>query len=201
MLAKPLRIDQSSAGGQWEQTMIDTIGQTSFQRTLFAVFLLFVFCTSGIEIVLEFAAGETLDSMADDLFRFLFSAVVLLVFVRERLAQQRALADLRGQLQKARGQLARFDTQSQMIARQYRAVMQQQFDAWRLTASEQDVVLMLLKGLSFREIAKLRETREKTVRQQASSVYQKAGVGSRNELSAWFFDDLLDPRFDNQVSN
>ncbi|MDA4844850.1 helix-turn-helix transcriptional regulator [Hoeflea poritis] len=180
--------------------MIDTIGQASFQRTLFAVFVLFVFGTSGIEVVLEFAAGETLDSMADDLLRLIFSGVVLLVFVRDYLAQQRALADLRGQLEMARGQLARFDTQSQIIARQYRAVMQQQFDAWRLTASEQDVVLMLLKGLSFREIAKLRETREKTVRQQASSVYQKAGVGSRTELAAWFFDDLLGPQFDHQVS-
>jgi DNA-binding NarL/FixJ family response regulator len=71
--------------------------------------------------------------------------------------------------------------------------MQKQFDAWQLTASEQDVVLGLLKGLSFREIAELRETREKTVRQQASSVYRKAGVTSRNELAAWFFEDLLEP--------
>lgn len=180
--------------------MINTLGQIPFQRALFVMFVLFVFGTSTIEIVLEFAAGETLGSMADDLFRFSLSAIVLAVFVYNHLAQKRALVDLRGQLQKARGQLAQFDTQSQIIARQYRAVMQQQFDAWRLTSSEQDVVIMLLKGLSFREIAQLRETREKTVRQQASSVYQKAGVGSRNELAAWFFDDLLDPQFGDQTS-
>lgn len=180
--------------------MINTIGQLPFQRTIFAIFVLFVFGTSAIEIVLEFAAGETLGSMADDLFRFSLSAIVLVVFISNHLAQKRALVDLRRQLQKARGQLARFDTQSQIIARQYRAVMQQQFVAWRLTVSEQDVVIMLLKGLSFREIAELRDTREKTVRQQASSVYQKAGVGSRNELAAWFFDDLLDPDFSNQAS-
>ena len=71
--------------------------------------------------------------------------------------------------------------------------MQKQFDAWQRTASEQDVVIGMLKGLSFREIAGLRETREKTVRQQASSVYRKAGVVSRNELAAWFFEDLLEP--------
>ena len=50
----------------------------------------------------------------------------------------------------------------------------------------------MLKGLSFREIAELRETREKTVRQQASSVYRKAGVAGRNELAAWFFEDMLE---------
>jgi DNA-binding CsgD family transcriptional regulator len=31
------------------------------------------------------------------------------------------------------------------------------------------------------------------VRQQASSVYRKAGVSSRNELAAWFFEDMLEP--------
>ena len=118
---------------------------------------------------------------------------MLLLYVCEHVAQQRALGDLRGQLHKAQGQLARLNTQTQEFANHYRAVMQKQFDAWNLTASEQDVVIGMLKGLSFREIAGLRETREKTVRQQASSVYRKAGVASRHELAAWFFEDMLDP--------
>ena len=71
--------------------------------------------------------------------------------------------------------------------------MQRQFEAWQLTESEQDVVILMLKGLSFREVAELRETREKTVRQQASTIYRKAGVGGRNELAAWFLEDLLVP--------
>ena len=173
--------------------MFDAIGQIPYRRTVFALFVLFVLGTSAVEIVDEFAAGETLDSMADDLSRFVLSAIVLAVFAFEYLVQQRALADLRDQLKRARGRLAQLDTKSQELASQYRAVMQKQFDAWLLTASEQDVVIMLLKGLSFREIAELRETREKTVRQQASSVYRKAGVASRNELAAWFFEDMLDP--------
>ncbi len=173
--------------------MFDALGQIPYRRTVFAAFVLFVFGTSAAEIIDEFAAGETLGSMADDLSRFALSAIVLAVFAFEHLAQQRALGELRGQLKKARGRLAQLDTQTQKLASQYRAVMQKQFDAWLLTASEQDVVIMLLKGLSFREIAELRETREKTVRQQASSVYRKAGVASRNELAAWFFEDMLEP--------
>ena len=173
--------------------MFDGIERIPYRRTVFAVFVLFVFGTSAAEIVSEFADGETLGSMADDLSRFALSAVVLLVFIYEHLAQRRALGELREQLNKARGQLAQLDTKSEQLASQYRAVMQKQFDAWHLTASEQDVVVGLLKGLSFREIAELRETREKTVRQQASSVYRKAGVASRNELAAWFFEDMLEP--------
>lgn len=173
--------------------MFDAIGQIPHRQTVLAVFVLFLLGTSAAEITSEFVDGETLGSMGDDLSRFILSAIVLAVFIYEHLAQRRALRELRGQLNKARGQLAQLDTNSQKIANQYRAVMQKQFDAWHLTASEQDVVIGLLKGLSFREIAELRETREKTVRQQATSVYRKAGVTSRNELAAWFFEDMLEP--------
>lgn len=173
--------------------MFDAISQISYRRAVFVVFALFVLGSSIVEIYSEFGDGETLASMDDDLFRFALSTIVIVMFWVEYLDQQRALGDLRGQLNKARGRLARLDTQAPKLASQYRAVMQKQFDAWQLTASEQDVVIGLLKGLSFREIAELRETREKTVRQQASSVYRKAGVASRNELAAWFFEDLLEP--------
>lgn len=174
-------------------TMSDALEQIPYRRTVFAVFVLFVFGTSTAEIIAEFAAGETLDSMGDDLLRFALSAVVLALFLYEYLAHRRALGELRGQLNKARGQLARVDDKTRKLASQYRVVMQKQFDAWQLTTSEQDVVIGLLKGLSFREIAQLRETREKTVRQQASNIYQKAGVSGRNELAAWFFEDMLEP--------
>ena len=167
--------------------------QIPYKETVFGVFVLIVFGTSGYEIISEFGAGETMQTMGDDLARFALSAVVLALFILGHVKERKVLSELRGQLNKARGQLAQLDGKSQNLANQYRGVMQKQFDAWNLTASEQDVVIGLLKGLSFREIAELRQTREKTVRQQASSVYKKAGVASRNELAAWFFEDMLDP--------
>lgn len=68
-----------------------------------------------------------------------------------------------------------------------------QFQHWRLTDAEREVALLLLKGLSLREIAGLRETSERTVRQQALAVYRKAGLAGRAELSAFFLEDLLAP--------
>ena len=70
-------------------------------------------------------------------------------------------------------------------------VLQSQFEAWKLTVTEKEVAMFLLKGLSFKEIAAVRNTLEKTVRQQASSVYHKAGVSGRHEFSAWFIEDFL----------
>ncbi|WP_298812374.1 hypothetical protein [uncultured Roseibium sp.] len=77
-----------------------------------AVFVVIVFGTSLVEIVSKFMSGETLHSMADHVARLALSALVLAGFVFERRAQQNALKDLGGQLQNARGQLARIDSRS-----------------------------------------------------------------------------------------
>lgn len=71
------------------------------------------------------------------------------------------------------------------------SVISQQFEEWKLTESEADVGRLLLKGLSLKEIAVLRQTLEKTVRQQASSIYRKAGLSGRHSFSAWFIEDIL----------
>ena len=70
-------------------------------------------------------------------------------------------------------------------------VVTQQFLEWMLTRSEIEVGWLLLKGLSLKEIAVVRSTQEKTVRQQASSIYKKAGVSGRHAFSAWFIEDIL----------
>jgi DNA-binding CsgD family transcriptional regulator len=70
-------------------------------------------------------------------------------------------------------------------------VVSQQFAEWQLTDSEREVGWLLLKGLSLKEIAIVRSTQEKTVRQQASSIYKKAGLSGRHAFSAWFIEDIL----------
>lgn len=70
-------------------------------------------------------------------------------------------------------------------------VVKQQFSEWVLTGSETEVGWLLLKGLSLKEIAIVRNTQEKTVRQQASSIYKKSGVSGRHAFSAWFIEDIL----------
>jgi DNA-binding CsgD family transcriptional regulator len=70
-------------------------------------------------------------------------------------------------------------------------VVSQQFSEWQLTGSEIEVGWLLLKGLSLKDIAIVRNTQEKTVRQQASSIYKKAGISGRHAFSAWFIEDIL----------
>jgi DNA-binding NarL/FixJ family response regulator len=56
-----------------------------------------------------------------------------------------------------------------------------------------------LKGLSLKEAADVRSTSEKTVRAQAQAIYEKSGLSSRSELSAFFLEDLLAPKDDSHT--
>lgn len=68
-----------------------------------------------------------------------------------------------------------------------------QFEQWGLTSAESEVGLLILKGLSYKEIALLRDVSEKTVRQQAHAIFQKGKLNGRAALSAFFLEDLLLP--------
>ena len=70
-------------------------------------------------------------------------------------------------------------------------VMRNQFLQWGLSPSESEVALLLIKGLSMKEIAAARQVKEKTVRQQATSIYSKSGYAGRHELAAHFIEDLM----------
>lgn len=71
--------------------------------------------------------------------------------------------------------------------------IEEQFQRWHLTPTEKEVALLLLKGLSLKEIAAVRASSERTVRQHSLMVYQKSGLGGRAELAAFFLEDLLAP--------
>ena len=74
------------------------------------------------------------------------------------------------------------------------ASIDRQFGRWRLSVAEKEVALLLLKGLAHKDIARVRGISEATARQQATAVYRKAGVEGRNDLAAFFLEDLALPQ-------
>lgn len=68
-----------------------------------------------------------------------------------------------------------------------------QFTAWRLTPTEREVALLLLKGRSHKAIAAATGRSPATVRQHATSVYQKASLAGRAELAAFFLEEVALP--------
>lgn len=74
---------------------------------------------------------------------------------------------------------------------EFAEVIERMFKDWSLTPSEADVALLLVKGLSFKDIATARNSAEGTVKAHSSAVYRKAGVSGRHELVSLFLDEFL----------
>lgn len=73
------------------------------------------------------------------------------------------------------------------------AAIDAQFESWGLTPAEREVAFQLLQGRSHKEIAAGSGRSERTVRQHAATAYQKAGLGGRAELAAFFLEGLALP--------
>jgi len=99
----------------------------------------------------------------------------------------------RSDLAAAREQAAQWQAQHRELIRGLGSAIEEQFTRWNLTRAEAEVGLMLLKGLSHKEIAALRDTSERTIREQARAVYRKSGLTGRSSLAAFFLEDLLLP--------
>lgn len=152
-------------------------------------FLLLV--VSGIDVTNDLAEGADFNHVALETVVFALSFITLgwLVFdIRRQTAEINAL---RGELDGARKPEQQPEKYVLEAKVNLSHVISQQFDDWQLTASEKDVGWLLLKGLSLKEIAAIRETLEKTVRQQASSIYKKSALSGRHAFSAWFIEDAL----------
>ena len=65
------------------------------------------------------------------------------------------------------------------------------FAEWKLTPSERDVGLLILKGFDNETIATYRGTAAGTIRAQSARIYSKAGVDGRVQLLSILLEELL----------
>jgi DNA-binding CsgD family transcriptional regulator len=117
---------------------------------------------------------------------------VVLLFRMSYRQHEEQLALLRD-LEVARLQGQRWRNESRALLAGLGEAIEAQFSRWNLTEAEREVALLLLKGLSLKEVAAIRATSERTIRAQARSIYTKAGLTGRAALSAFFLEDLLAP--------
>jgi DNA-binding CsgD family transcriptional regulator len=107
--------------------------------------------------------------------------------------QQEEQVSLMRDLEVARTEGAQWRDDMRGLLKGLGAAIDAQFDRWQLTTAEREVALLMLKGLSHKQIAVVRDTTERTIRQQAQAIYSKANLSGRAALSAFFLEDLLLP--------
>lgn len=117
----------------------------------------------------------------------------LLEVVRDARAAREEARALAERLKLTEAEAARWRDETRDLLNGLGAALDRQFERWALSPAEKEVALLLLKGLSHKEIAEARSVTEATARQQARAVYKKAGLSGRNDLAAFFLEDLLLP--------
>jgi DNA-binding CsgD family transcriptional regulator len=163
-------------------------------RRLGALLFSAIAVAMAVDLFVDAAGGPWVLHLLTEL-SIIVLAICGALFQRAQFMRERRLAtELRSGLVAARADALHFREQSQAWARGLSEAIDAQLEAWSCSPAEREVALMLLKGLALKEIAQLRGTSERTARQQSLSLYKKAQVAGRAELSAFFLEDLLPPR-------
>lgn len=152
------------------------------------------------DVVIDLSAGTSVAHVAWESTIVLSGAAGLILLLRklrelrraELEAEQRA-DDLAKALDEKSVEAERWRREAREILDGLSQAIDLQFARWHLTPAEREVALLLLKGMSHKEVASLRHVGVATARQQAQSVYRKAGLSGRADLAAFFLEDLLLP--------
>jgi DNA-binding NarL/FixJ family response regulator len=118
-----------------------------------------------------------------------------------RLAQAKSAEaeTLASELVEATAAARRWRGEARDLLRGLGQAIDDQFDRWHLSEAEKEVGLLLLKGLSHKEVAQARCVSEATARQQARAVYRKASLSGRHDLAAFFLEDLMLPASETEI--
>ena len=148
----------------------------------------------GADLVSDYHDGHGPLHFALEIGAGALALVGLAFYVRHAWSLHDVADDLERDLRTQEAEARRWRTEAQHALEGLATAIDREFDKWELTEAERNVALLLLKGLSHKEIAAQRGTSEGTVRQQALSIYRKTGLSGRSTLAAFFLEGLALPR-------
>ena len=161
------------------------------RNSVITLILIIIMLLNGLDVIVDLGLGVPLWHILQEASLVVLSAIAATLLILHIRKKNKSLHYLAENLSDANQQIALLNSKIKEERKRYSLVIKEQFDSWNFTLGEQQVALLLLKGLSLKEVASVRTTKEITVRQQASSIYAKSGLVGRHEFSAWFLEDFL----------
>lgn len=143
------------------------------------------------DLVTDFSHAVDIAHLAVEFGSILILGIVLFYLLLLLVVFKKGMQGMSAQLQEAETTALKWQHANAELARGISDIIQKQFAQWEFSTAEKEVGMLLLKGLSFREVAEVRGTSERTVRQQAQELYRKSGIPGRAAFSAFFLEDLL----------
>lgn len=162
------------------------------RKFISAILLMIIFLTS-FDIFSDIKEGANWWHVSVELMVGVIATIAIFFLLKGNFSLKHSLEDEKEENQKLLIENKKFKEQSKSYVEGLSQTINQQLDEWSLSNSEKEIAFLIIKGLSLKEIAEIRGTSEKTVRTQSTSIYSKAGIANRAQLSAFFLEDLLLP--------
>jgi DNA-binding CsgD family transcriptional regulator len=167
-------------------------------RLFLLVAFLFIGVLAAIDIFADVREGTNIRHILVEGIVILISMVSALIIslrlLKEAKDSRRMVKEITQELLIKREEATEWRNESQALLQGLSKSINNQFERWQLTPSEKEIGLFLLKGLSHKEVAHIRNVSEATARQQARSIYKKADLSGRHDLAAFFLEELALPQ-------
>ncbi|MCB0328655.1 MAG: helix-turn-helix transcriptional regulator [Bdellovibrionales bacterium] len=162
------------------------------EKKLLALILGVVGILTALDVYEDWVDGSPLSHIIPEVLIIFVTVGISLYLLRHALKMREDVLDsVQKEIASAKESAQEWKSMADSLRVGLSEAISAQFAQWGLSPAEQEVSFLLLKGLSIQEIAEVRETTERTVRQQASEVYKKSGLSGRAQLSAFFMEDLF----------
>ena len=91
-----------------------------------------------------------------------------------------------------RGEIASTNEKLLILKKGTTELINSQINLLKFTAAETDIAWLLIKGTSYKDVAKFRNVSERTVNQQVTGIFKKSNVCNRHEFITSFIEDLME---------
>lgn len=166
----------------------------AWERPVFGALFITIALLVATDLVSDYQDGGSSLHMSIELLIAFFSGLGAVILLGSHFRSKKELLEARSDYARLKEQAEIWRKESESHMAGLSQAIDAQFVRWGLSESEKEVALLLLKGLSLKEIATVRKTAEKTARAQSVAVYEKSNLAGRSELSAFFLEDLLSPQ-------
>jgi len=160
-------------------------------KIFYTVFIPLLSAISLIDAMRDHLIGQPAGWNLEEILVFFIHAVGIISIFFLWFSFSRLLDRAEKMVREANRQRDEFHDKHQNLIHDMRVAVHDQFLTWKFSPAEIRIAEMLIRGYSTRQIAAILNRSEKTVRNQALSIYEKSGMTGRSDLSAYFLSDIL----------
>ena len=177
-------------------TMTNVTFDSNKERSNLTIFLAVIFLLVSIDIGMDIASGLPFKGMVLDFVlegSILLTIGLMAMYIwRKFMFERENRLKTTQSLKQKETEVNYWSNKSRDYVKQFQEDILGRFDEWQLSKSEKEIGFYLLQGKTSKEIATIRSTSERTVRNQCKTIYDKTGVSGKSELVALIFHEMLE---------